>query len=95
MRKSRGERRAPLVNPVDASSAGFAELHLDYRHEKLTLTWTPCPACGGRKLDHPGAADRGRIPEADGFCGTCGAALRATPDGKTRILTQRQPQRAS
>jgi hypothetical protein len=78
------------MNPVDGSAAGFAQRHLDYRHEGLRRLWTSCPACEGHVLHYPSAADRQRIPEAEGVCGTCGAALAAT-DGKTRILTPRHP----
>lgn len=95
MKKTEGERRAPHVNPADGSAVGFAERHLGYRHDKLRLAWTSCPDCGGRRLEYPRAADRRRIQEADGFCGTCGVAVMATADGKVRILTPRQQKQAS
>jgi hypothetical protein len=91
MRTAAPERRAPRSNPFDAGAAGFADRHLTFRHERLRRRWSGCPACGGLDLQVPTGADRRRIPEADGICATCGAALMAASSGCVRVLVARRP----
>jgi hypothetical protein len=84
------ERRAPQGNPANGSAAGFDERGLEYRHERLKRDWTACPACGGVSLRRPDAVERRRVPEAEGVCGTCGAALMRTASGKSKVITSRR-----
>src|SRR6266508_3992464 len=83
------ERRSPRSNPCDGSAAGFADRHLSFRQERLRRLWSSCPACGGHSLHFPSGVDRRRVPEADGVCANCGAALKATSDGDVLILIPR------
>ena len=84
------ERRHPRVNPGDAGAAGFGERAVQYRHSLLRQGWVSCPSCGGHVLLRPTAALRREIPDAEGSCGTCGAALMGMPDGSARILKSRR-----
>jgi hypothetical protein len=90
MSTSMREQRAPHANTHNGAAAAYLERRLEYRYQRLRRAWTACPACGGEQLLRPAVAHRQRIPEAEGICGTCGAALMATPHGRLRVLTPRR-----
>lgn len=84
------ERRGPQVNPHNGGAGLFNERGVEYRFERLRRTWTCCPVCGGKRLERPKVEHRRLIPEVEGICGTCGAALMSTPDAKSRVLKPRR-----
>ena len=86
----RERAKTTVVNLRDGAAAEFDERRVDHRYERLRRIWTSCPACGGSLLRRPNRTDRSRIPEADGVCSLCGAALMAGPQGKVRLLKERR-----